>query len=490
MTSENVEGSLITKVSIENILPIREKLDVYFDPRVNVLIGPNSTGKTTILKLLKSAGPDGLFDYLMHPADTVTREVYLGSEKKEQITEVPLIWIPATRAPLLDRFYSRPSIYHRGDTEQSPKTPDDDSYDQSTMLSSIDCARLINSQYIDRDPQKISKALEVAKTAMACTSSICHEVIAAQIPRDYIDNDYVQNAYEDQRIRVPEVLHLMSIETVDDPDRLVYAGELSSGTQGLYLWTLYLSLRMAYFHGWFGDNPNENWRDQPGVLLMDEIENHLHPQWQRRVIPALREQFKNLQIFATTHSPFVVAGLKEGQVHKLYRDKGKIVRVETNEYDIIAWTADEILAEFMGVTDPTDQDTARAVEIVRWLERSGPLDEDDSAEEWRLSEVERLESLVGSKEAVSEEIVVLNWLKGGVSNASSHVELPLQGRAEQWRLSVVEEFRKDIGIELMSGGPIGWRRGILEQIMTQQSDEFLGEDPSDDLESDEADTEE
>ena len=58
------------------------------------------------------------------------------------------------------------------------------------------------------------------------------------------------------------------------------------------------------------------------ILLIDEIENHLHPTWQRRVIPALRRHFPGLQIFATTHSPFVVAGLKRGQIHRLYREMG------------------------------------------------------------------------------------------------------------------------------------------------------------------------
>ena len=48
----------------------------------------------------------------------------------------------------------------------------------------------------------------------------------------------------------------------------------------------------------------EDWQKQPAILLIDEIENHLHPTWQRRVIPALLDHFPGLQIFATTHSPF------------------------------------------------------------------------------------------------------------------------------------------------------------------------------------------
>ena len=93
---------------------------------------------------------------------------------------------------------------------------------------------------------------------------------------------------------------------------------------------------------------------KPAILLIDEIENHLHPTWQRRVIPALLEHFPGLQIFATTHSPFVVAGLKAGQVHLLKRDDEGRVTASTNHEDVIGWTADEILRNMMGVEDPTD----------------------------------------------------------------------------------------------------------------------------------------
>ena len=113
----------------------------------------------------------------------------------------------------------------------------------------------------------------------------------------------------------------------------------------------------------------------PAILLIDEIENHLHPTWQRRVIPALLEHFPGLQIFATTHSPFVVAGLKAGQVHRLYRDEENIVRVEPpNDADIIGWTMDEILRGFMDVQDPTDDETARHAAELRRLREEGNRD--------------------------------------------------------------------------------------------------------------------
>ena len=75
--------------------------------------------------------------------------------------------------------------------------------------------------------------------------------------------------------------------------------------------------------------------------------------------PALLKHFPGLQIFATTHSPFVVAGLKAGQAHLLKRDDEGKVTATTNPEDIVGWTADEILRNMMGVEDPTDDATAQ-----------------------------------------------------------------------------------------------------------------------------------
>ena len=123
-----------------------------------------------------------------------------------------------------------------------------------------------------------------------------------------------------------------------------------------------------------------------GVLLIDEIENHLHPTWQRRVIPALLEHFPGLQIFATTHSPFVVAGLKAGQVHLLKRDENGVVTATTNTEDVIGWTADEILRNMMGVDEPTDQLTVDRANRLRQLREKERLTDEEESE---LNELRR-----------------------------------------------------------------------------------------------------
>ena len=106
-----------------------------------------------------------------------------------------------------------------------------------------------------------------------------------------------------------------------------------------------------------------------------------------------KDHFPNLQIFATTHSPFVVAGLKAGQVHLLNRDENGVVTATTNTEDIIGWTADEILRTMMGVDDPTDDATAAAARELRQLRGEGPR-ETVEAEEQRQQRMVELRQYV------------------------------------------------------------------------------------------------
>jgi len=55
-------------------------------------------------------------------------------------------------------------------------------------------------------------------------------------------------------------------------------------------------------------------KETSGVVLIDEIDLHLHPKWQRRVVSDLQKAFPKLQFIVTTHSPFIIQSLESGQV--------------------------------------------------------------------------------------------------------------------------------------------------------------------------------
>ncbi|MBT3209897.1 MAG: AAA family ATPase [Bacteroidetes bacterium] len=71
----------------------------------------------------------------------------------------------------------------------------------------------------------------------------------------------------------------------------------------------------------------------PGLLLIDEAENHLHPKWQKTFINSILEIFPNLQIIVTTHSPFIVSSVENARIYvcKSMQDHS-IIEDMTSEY--------------------------------------------------------------------------------------------------------------------------------------------------------------
>lgn len=73
-----------------------------------------------------------------------------------------------------------------------------------------------------------------------------------------------------------------------------------------------------------------------GVVLIDEIESHLHNQWQVKIIPLLKKLFPNTIFFITTHSSLVISQLEHGEAYRLERNKndgvvyGKLIDYPSN----------------------------------------------------------------------------------------------------------------------------------------------------------------
>lgn len=90
-----------------------------------------------------------------------------------------------------------------------------------------------------------------------------------------------------------------------------------------------------------------------GIILVDEIELHLHPEWQGRICSVLKEVFPRAQFFISTHSPHVVQTALRGEVIALERNETGVSKRElpTSEYGYQGWTIEEILEDIMGMPD-------------------------------------------------------------------------------------------------------------------------------------------
>lgn len=113
---------------------------------------------------------------------------------------------------------------------------------------------------------------------------------------------------------------------------------LSLGYKTMFGWAVELALRL------FNQNPeSEAPLAQPAVVLVDEIDLHLHPMWQRTVRSYLREHFPNTQFICTAHSPLMAQASENENVVVLRRVDDE-VRIDNAPFLVEGWRVDQILA--------------------------------------------------------------------------------------------------------------------------------------------------
>ena len=88
-------------------------------------------------------------------------------------------------------------------------------------------------------------------------------------------------------------------------------GALSDGQRNMIAMVGDLAFKAAQLNPHLG---SEVLVRTPGVVLIDEVDLHLHPRWQRHVVEDLRRMFPEVQFIATTHSPFIVQSMRDGEL--------------------------------------------------------------------------------------------------------------------------------------------------------------------------------
>lgn len=121
---------------------------------------------------------------------------------------------------------------------------------------------------------------------------------------------------------------------------------LSSGEKSLMLLVADIARRLSIANPAF--SPAEALQKGEGVVLIDEIEQHLHPRWQRLVLPALQATFPNVHFIVTTHSPQVVSSVPRESVFILDNFQIKDYKPYTEGRD-----SNSILQDVFGVEKHT-----------------------------------------------------------------------------------------------------------------------------------------
>jgi energy-coupling factor transporter ATP-binding protein EcfA2 len=149
---------------------------------------------------------------------------------------------------------------------------------------------------------------------------------------------------------------------VQTPYGWVGMRSLSLGYRTLIAWMVDLASRLFER---YPESPNP--LAEPAVVLVDEIDLHLHPKWQRQLIGYLTERFPNTQFIVTAHSPLVVQSATDANIVVLKRE-GDHVIIDNDVESIRGWRVDQILT-----SDLFGLETARPPQLEALLEERTAL---------------------------------------------------------------------------------------------------------------------
>lgn len=163
-----------------------------------------------------------------------------------------------------------------------------------------------------------------------------------------------------------------SLEVLSEPkptlklkkgNEVLDVSDMSDGERNVLAMTIDLARRLAIANP-ESENPLQEGK---AVVLIDEIELHLHPKWQRTILSCLLKTFPNCQFIVTTHSPQILGEVEARCIRYLSRDtEGKVIcDIQTESY---GKTSDRILEELMNVRSRNDKVADQILDLFRKIE--------------------------------------------------------------------------------------------------------------------------
>lgn len=121
---------------------------------------------------------------------------------------------------------------------------------------------------------------------------------------------------------------------------------LSDGVRAMISLVADLALRCVRLNGFLGENAPQY---SPGIVLIDEVDLHLHPAWQQRVVQTLRAAFPKLQFIISSHSPQVLSTVERDNIRVIFRDTEGNWQAQLPDQEIIGLESTIALNDVMGV---------------------------------------------------------------------------------------------------------------------------------------------
>jgi len=340
---------------------IFHELDIKFNPKFNFIVGPNSSGKTSILKCLAlSLSPTSLTNMRLKNSSSLWFDTILGENKY--------------RVGLGEGWASNAEVYRRGVYQAMGSPPPEEGLTVVTAYNleqmKINIVPLFLGAYRRIAYKKItgmSRETTLDERRRDYHKSGFDSIDGGELPgvKQWMINRYFQIekdwavVYKKNWNWIIENLNSLSprncelyfkeikrdlepIFTLNGAD--CYLEEISAGFQAV------LSLVFAIVE-WIESTSAENEAFVPeavGTVVIDELDAHLHPEWQFTIRDSLAIVFPRLQFITTTHSPHMISSAKSGELIIL-PELNRNMRIVPTEKTYSGWNTDQILEDLMGV---------------------------------------------------------------------------------------------------------------------------------------------
>ena len=383
--------SRLKRVALQNIGPFESldlELSLEFDHKWHIFLGDNGVGKSTVLKAIALAlcGKEAQRyagrllretkrDRSSHETvGTITLETdngtsYVTTLRHNRNGEVELT--STTARPLEAEGWLAigfPPL--RTASWEAPKGPEADIKRTSRPVIS-DLLPLVTGEV---DPRLDKLKQWIVNLDYQDTKNPSSEKRNSQLIQKLFD--LIGQVAEGMKLTYTGVAegNRVLIETQDGT--LVPLEGLSQGTISLIGW---VGILMQRLYEVFDDDADPTKRY--ALVLMDEIDAHMHPLWQRTLVSHLKQIFPAAQFIATTHSPLVVGGMPAKQVVRFATDKQGKAGVVPIAPDMTLGYTDQVLTSLLfGLPASLDRETEkkkqRYYELYRQTERGSNEEEE------------------------------------------------------------------------------------------------------------------
>lgn len=186
------------------------------------------------------------------------------------------------------------------------------------------------------------------------------------------------------------------------------------------------------------------------LVLIDEIDAHMHPRWQQVMVQRLKQIFPNVQFIASTHSPLIAGGLEASEVVRFERDSSGFVRVTTPEHSLKGIGAAGLLtSDMFGLASHLDSETAEALDRKRQLTAKrldpGLQPPEKTAIETELHQLEDLVKSVDTTKFIRDPLY-LQFVEAmsRVQPASPEESIVLTPKERQQKAELAEQILRDL----------------------------------------------